>query len=56
MTTYLCTVKRMQVWRIEVKADNPEAAKDLADALAFDEPIQDDYAYETTATKIGDEL
>lgn len=48
--TYLCTVKRMQVWRIEVEADNAEAAKAIADTLAWDEPVADDYAYETTAT------
>lgn len=53
MKTYAVTVKRMQVWRLEVEAADADEAKDRADAMAADEPIADDYAYSTDAKEIS---
>ena len=48
---YRVTVKRMQVWHLDVEAADIETARDKADDLACDEPPHDDYAYETTAKR-----
>lgn len=49
MTTYRCTVKRMQVWYIEVEADTREQAKEKAEHAACLERPDDDYSYDTKA-------
>jgi hypothetical protein len=47
MGMYIVTVKRMQVWNIEVEADDRDSAIEKAENEADHESPHDDYAYET---------
>jgi hypothetical protein len=49
MPIYTVTVQRMQVWNLEVEADNAESAKEKAEHEASHEEAHDDYAYQTRA-------
>lgn len=49
METYRVTVKRMQVWYLEIEADSREEAIEKGQNEAEHESPHDDYAYETNA-------
>ena len=52
---YSVTVKRMQVWTYRIRADDAEAAREIANDFADEDPPNDDYGYETSAVPSRDQ-
>lgn len=52
MKNYAVTVRRMQVWHLEVEAADEEEAEKTADELTCVSALDDEYAYSTEAKEI----